>query len=124
MAYSAPGLKNRRLQSWKEIAAYLGRDVRTVIRWEKERGLPVRRDNSGPGRPTVYADSAELERWLLGDPDEVQPQPSILTEPPPRDIEPDPSNRRMYLFALIPLLLIVALGVSLIVSRIVARGSE
>jgi hypothetical protein len=26
----------QRLTSWKEIAAYLGRDVRTVLRWEKE----------------------------------------------------------------------------------------
>jgi hypothetical protein len=29
------------LGSWKEIAAYLGRDVRTVQRWEKKEGLPV-----------------------------------------------------------------------------------
>jgi hypothetical protein len=30
-----------RLDSWKEIAAHLKRDVRTVQRWEKEHGLPV-----------------------------------------------------------------------------------
>jgi hypothetical protein len=64
-----PGIKSRRLESWKEIAAFLGRDVRTVIRWEKERKLPVHRDTSGPGRPTVYADTDELERWLLGHPE-------------------------------------------------------
>src|SRR3954462_10475936 len=63
---AAPGTKTRRLDSWKEIAAYLGRDVRTVIRWEKERGLPVHRDSSGPGRPTVYAEIEELDRWLMG----------------------------------------------------------
>ena len=35
--------QGRRLESWKEIAAYLGRDVTTVHRWEKREGLPVRR---------------------------------------------------------------------------------
>jgi len=33
----------RRLESWKEIAAYLGRDVTTVRRWEKREALPVHR---------------------------------------------------------------------------------
>ncbi|MCU1257033.1 MAG: repeat-containing protein, partial [Candidatus Angelobacter sp.] len=32
-----------RLDSWKEIASYLRRDVRTVQRWEKKEGLPVYR---------------------------------------------------------------------------------
>src|SRR5712692_7179946 len=32
-----------RLDSWKQIAAYLGRDIRTVQRWEKLEGLPVHR---------------------------------------------------------------------------------
>ena len=31
-----------RLDSWKEIAAYLSRSVRTLHRWEKDEGLPVR----------------------------------------------------------------------------------
>ena len=32
-----------KLETWKEIAVYLGRDLRTVMRWEKERSLPVHR---------------------------------------------------------------------------------
>jgi hypothetical protein len=43
---------NDRLESWKEIAAYLGRDLRTVMRWEKERSLPVHRVPGG-GRAGV-----------------------------------------------------------------------
>ena len=35
--------RGRRLESWKEIAAYLGRDVTTVRRWERREGLPVYR---------------------------------------------------------------------------------
>jgi TolB-like protein/Tfp pilus assembly protein PilF len=51
-----------RLDSWKEIAAYLKRDVRTVHRWESEQGLPVRR-HIHKKRATVYAYKAELEAW-------------------------------------------------------------
>ena len=49
------------LQSWKEIAAYLDRDERTVQRWEKAEALPVRRHRSGI-RSSVYAYASELAR--------------------------------------------------------------
>ncbi|HSK09764.1 MAG TPA: hypothetical protein VK911_09315, partial [Vicinamibacterales bacterium] len=52
-----------RLTGWKEIAANLGKTVRTVQRWERELGLPVRRIGSGRGE-TVYAFVEELDRWL------------------------------------------------------------
>jgi TolB-like protein/Tfp pilus assembly protein PilF len=51
-----------RLDSWKEIAAYLGREVRTVQRWEKTEGLPVHRlqhDKLG----SLYAFRSELDAW-------------------------------------------------------------
>jgi TolB-like protein/tetratricopeptide (TPR) repeat protein len=54
--------RGRRLESWKEIAAYLGRDVTTVRRWEKHEGLPVYRllhNRLG----SVYAYAAELDAW-------------------------------------------------------------
>ena len=53
---------NDTLESWKEIAAYLKRDVTTVQRWEKREGLPVHRhlhDKSG----SVFALKPELDRW-------------------------------------------------------------
>ena len=51
-----------RLDSWKEIAAYLNRSVRTVTRWEREEGLPVHRHlHSKSG--SVYAYKAELDDW-------------------------------------------------------------
>ncbi len=54
--------KTRRLESWKEIAAYLGRDVTTVRRWEKREGLPVYRlQHSKLG--SVYAYTLELDAW-------------------------------------------------------------
>lgn len=51
------------LTSWKEIAAYLGKGVRTVQRWEAQLGLPVRRP--GPERHIVLAFPAELDEWAL-----------------------------------------------------------
>src|SRR5580700_12004301 len=51
-----------RLDSWKEIAAYLNRDVTTAQRWEKREGMPVHRhlhDRMG----SVYASRAELDEW-------------------------------------------------------------
>jgi Tol biopolymer transport system component len=51
-----------RLDSWKEIAAYLKRDVTTVRRWEKREGLPVHRHRHEQ-RESVYAFASELESW-------------------------------------------------------------
>lgn len=58
-------LATDRLDSWKEIAAFLGRAERTVKRWESERGLPVHRVPGG-GRGVVFAYSHELAEWLKG----------------------------------------------------------
>ncbi len=55
-------LSEKPLQSWKEIAAYLERDVRTAHRWEREEGLPVRRHRID-GRSSVYAFPSEIDRW-------------------------------------------------------------
>lgn len=52
-----------RLNSWKEIAAYLGRDPRTVQLWEKHEGLPVHRLNH-QARASVYGYIAEIDAWL------------------------------------------------------------
>lgn len=50
------------LDSWKEIATYLRRGVRTVQRWEREAGLPVRR-LATEKRGAVYAYRAEIDAW-------------------------------------------------------------
>ena len=55
-------LSEKRLDSWKEIAAYLNRDVTTVQRWEKREGMPVHR-HLHDKRGSVYASRAELDAW-------------------------------------------------------------
>lgn len=51
------------LNSWKEIATYLNRGVRTVQRWEVELGLPIRRPR-GTNRSAVIAMRSEIDQWL------------------------------------------------------------
>lgn len=81
-----------RLESWKEIAAYLNRDVTTVQRWEKREGMPVHR-HLHDKRGSVYALSSELDAWResrklrLEEEEEKdlapEPQPEALSSPPP-----------------------------------------
>jgi TolB-like protein len=54
-----------RLDSWKEIAAYLSRDVRTVQRWERSERMPVHR-HVHDKRGSVYALTSELDAWRQG----------------------------------------------------------
>jgi hypothetical protein len=51
------------LNSWKEIAAYLGRGIRTVQRYEHEQQLPVRRVQ-GKHRGSIVALKSDLDVWL------------------------------------------------------------
>ncbi len=67
-----------RLDSWKEIAAYLRRSVRTVTRWEREEGLPVHRHlHSKSG--SVYAYKAELDAWWANRGEHID-RPPLETE--------------------------------------------
>src|SRR3954470_15589019 len=52
-----------RLDGWKAIANYLGRDVRTAQRWRHERGMPIHRVPGGK-RGSVFAERIEIEAWL------------------------------------------------------------
>ena len=61
-----------RLESWKEIAAYLNRGVRTVRRWETEEGLPVHR-HVHRTLGSVYAYKSEIDAWRENRPDRPAP---------------------------------------------------
>jgi hypothetical protein len=81
MATASLGSKNVVLNSWKEIAAYLGRGVRTVQRYERDLGLPVRRPR-GTTRSAVIALTDELDSWLRNAPTggvsrQTVPSPSV-----------------------------------------------
>lgn len=54
---------SKMLSSWKEIALFFGKGVRTVQRWEKTLDLPIHRP---PGAPSnvVLARTSDLEEWM------------------------------------------------------------
>jgi tetratricopeptide (TPR) repeat protein len=84
--------RGARLDSWKEIAAYLGKAERTVKRWEKERGLPAHR-LPGSGNASVYAYAAELDQWLKSG---TAPEPEgspVYSSDPRQDQLPSPVTR-------------------------------
>jgi TolB-like protein/Flp pilus assembly protein TadD len=76
-----------RLDSWKEIAGYLKKEVRTVQRWEKSLGLPVRRLTQGR-QGTVFAYKADLDAWWL----ESQSKVDLEENRPGEDSDSSGSN--------------------------------
>src|SRR6187549_1762448 len=58
-----PPRREDRLDSWKEIAGYLNRSVRTLYRWEKDEGLPVHR-HQHKELGSVFAYKSELDAWV------------------------------------------------------------
>lgn len=62
-AFEHPWERGERLEGWKQIAAYLGRDVRTIQRWERAEQLPVRRQMHRK-LGSVLAFKDELNRWV------------------------------------------------------------
>lgn len=57
-------MPKRRLDSWKAIAEFLGRSLRTVQRWHDVNGLPVH--HFGGHRGSVFAYEEEIDAWLAG----------------------------------------------------------
>jgi len=72
-----------RLNSWKEIAQYIGRDVRTAHRWEQNNGLPVHRLMHDKNA-TVFALTTEIDDWLAKR--SSGPQVAEESKPEPRTV--------------------------------------
>lgn len=78
-------MNQQRIDGWKAIGAYLGRDRTTAIRWARDRGLPVHRIPGGQ-KGTVYALKDELDAWQLnqsGVPGAAPAPPPIADPAPP-----------------------------------------
>jgi Tfp pilus assembly protein PilF len=103
---------SRRLDTWKEIATYFGRDERTVRRWETGRGLPVHRVPGGGGG-TVYAFEAELAAWLRGNPETGESENK--TAQAARTKAPSWRSRAPWLAAALAAVVILAAGLAHVV---------
>lgn len=125
-----------RLDSWKEIAAYLKRDVRTVQRWEKKAGLPVHRlvlDKQG----SVYAYKSELDTWWTdrrprleqepleeGEeqfPEAAEPEQELQREVVVETAAPRPPAQKMSPWAWLVLAAIVVVGVYIVQQLVVPK---
>ena len=123
----APSSTDRRLDSWKEIAAHLNRHVTTVRRWEKSEGLPVHRhvhDKLG----SVYAFRSELDEWWrsrsgqLGSRQEYGVNP--MDVPVAHKIENSPlrPHRHLILGGALTICSIIAVGSLMLLNRRVDSG--
>jgi tetratricopeptide (TPR) repeat protein len=106
-----------RLDGWKAIAGHLGRDIRTVQRWELTEGLPVHRLEHKQ-RATAYAFSGELERWLA----ERTPQESHADAPVDVASAAMPAWYRRRRTAALALALVGVVAVTVLVVRTVGTG--
>src|SRR3984957_277357 len=116
------GITGDKLDSWKEIAAYLNRDVTTVQRWEKREGMPVHRhlhDRIG----SVYASRAELDTWSRSRKLSATPEAGTTTSSPDLSAQTIPSavpaspTRWMFILPLAAAAVTLAIGLSLWLQR-------
>jgi TolB-like protein len=91
VAQGATSDLDRRLDSWKEIAAFFGRDERTVRRWEKDSALPVHRIPGG-AKGRVFAYERELGQWL-STPQALRTT-TLPLEPPVSPFQPVSSSQK------------------------------
>lgn len=105
MNTGTPTTARKRLDSWKEIADYVGRDVRTAMRWEED-GLPVR---SVPGgqRRGVFAFADEIDEWLAA----RDKEPEALAEAE-NFAQVQSTRSRKYLIAGVVVLAMVAVAIA------------
>jgi len=129
-----PAVVDNRLDSWKEIAAYLKRDIRTVQRWEKLEGLPVRR-HQHQKRGSAFAYRDEIDAWWLNRGHEVDAAPPLVDVGHPQSVDvaasvaeplhaavPEPAVQRRLLNSL-PWL-VASAALALAVLSPVARGAS
>jgi len=80
-----------RFESWKEIASYLGKTVRTVQRWERVKGLPVHRHGHAKNG-SIYAFQSDIDQWLRYSPEGEHKQIRSIAVLPLRNLSVDPAQ--------------------------------
>ena len=116
-----------RLNGWKAIAAYFGRDRTTVMRWARERNMPVRRIPGGK-QGSIFALRHELALWAMHDEElassvaaeaDAQLEENELPHPVQSSVVETPNTKRLsyWTWPLACLIAIALAGFLLILSR-------
>jgi len=105
-----PPRREDRLDSWKEIAGYLNRSVRTLYRWEKDEGLPVHR-HQHKELGSVFAYKSELDAWVSA----RSPQQDF--QPPSDETSPAPHAFLTVVLALAAAAIVIGVSAYLVASR-------
>lgn len=82
------------LNSWKEIASFLNRGVRTVQRWERELQLPVHRIGKG-NRSPVFAYTSEVKLWLYANRSKLAAEEQVFEKGSAEKVVQTPTETRM-----------------------------
>ena len=110
-----PGGPPRRLDSWKEIAEYLRRDVRTATRWEAQ-GLPLHRVAGGKGR-SVFAFTNEIDAWMASHPAESEADVVVVEPSPvPQALEASRRPRRTISISVACAVVVIGIGAAVMSS--------
>lgn len=107
-------IDEKRLDSWKEIAFYLNRDVRTVYRWEKYEALPVHRHLHEKAR-TVYAFKSELDAWLQSR--RTAPESPVELVEPVLPEAPGSNSRKIIVASLLAILIVGGIAAALVIRQ-------
>jgi TolB-like protein/Flp pilus assembly protein TadD len=116
----------RKLDSWKEIAAYLNRDITTVQRWEKREGMPVHRQMHDK-RGSVYALISELDTWRQARSLRLGQQEALVATEAPSEIirtRPAAPPRRRWLVLGSAMAVLVLLAVGYVIARNRSRAAR
>lgn len=105
-----------RLESWKQIAEFIGRDERTAMRWAKELGMPIQRIGASK-RSRIYASRRDISAWLANQRNETKP---VV----PAESQPVPSGRHRSRTWVIGGLVMVCFASAWIVWQIVGATSD
>jgi TolB-like protein len=109
-----------RLDSWKEIAAYLGREVRTVQGWEKNEALPIHRHQHAR-QGSVYALRSELDAWR--DARKIVSE-SPIEEPSSTQIKTEGGSRKWLPWAASLAIVVLLIGCGFLARRIWRSASS
>ena len=120
--FPRPTPSRKVLESWKEIAAYLGRSIRTAQMWEKEENLPIHRhQHDKQGSVFAYRDEIDTWREARSTPGAPVPPHLVFPEPPPAEAtSASGSGRRPvrgFAGALVAVVVLATAGVLLLSKR-------